>query len=599
MDRILYAVVPSQWEGRKLKDFLRARWYLSASLLITLKNRRDGIAVNGLQTPVNTCLRAGDRVSLSVGDDGADSGFEPTPMDLQILYEDSDVIVLNKPPFLPVHPSKGHCNDTLANGLTHYYHEKGETFVSRCVLRLDANTSGAVLFAKNAYAHDRIRHQLAEGLVKKEYRALVHGRPPFRGVINAPVYRPEQATVKRIVDPRGKPSVTEYITEKSNGTLSLLRVFPRTGRTHQIRLHLSHLGTPIVSDFLYGNEGDGILQRHGLHCALLSFLHPVSGKTVTVKAPLAPDMARWVRELPSAERYRTLEFHLRQTYGEKLVKLPINGGFSCPNRENGQRGCSFCSAGGLGESGTPVPASVAEQLERGKKLSQKWKNCRYIAYFQSYTNTYASVDTLRTLFTQALSHPDVALLSVATRPDCLPREVLDLLSELNQIKPVWVEFGLQTSHDATAARFHRGYDRTCYEEAVEALHRRNISVVTHLIFGLPGETREDMLRSVSYVGYYTDGIKLQMLQVLKGTPLWEEYQRSPFALLSREEYVSLICDSIALLPPHITVHRVTGDPPASLLAEPSWTLDKKRVLGEIHRELEARDIVQGSLAQKK
>ena len=192
MDRYLYATAGKDDAGRRLKDFLRSRWGLSAALLIGLKQEEDGITVNGERATVGYLLSEGDLVRISVGDHGADSGFEATEMPLDILYEDSDLILLNKPPFLPVHPSKGHVTDTLANGLTRYYHEKGETFVSRCVLRLDANTSGAVLFAKNAYAHDRMRRALLCGEVKKEYRALVHGKPPFHGFADAPVYRPKR-----------------------------------------------------------------------------------------------------------------------------------------------------------------------------------------------------------------------------------------------------------------------------------------------------------------------------------------------------------------------------------------------------------------------
>ncbi len=594
LERKLYAVVPQEDEGRKLKDFLRAKWQLSASLLITLKQREDGITVNGNRVTVGYFVHPGDKVVLNVGDGGVDSGFSETPMELEILYEDSDCIVLNKPPFLPVHPSKGHVDDTLANGLTHYYHQKGETFVSRCVLRLDANTSGAVLFAKNAFAHEAFRRQLLRGEIIKEYAALVHGKPPYAGQVDAPIYRPEEATVKRCVDPRGKPSLTEYQTEKSDRTLSLLRVLPKTGRTHQIRLHLSHIGYPLVSDFLYGEEGDGVLSRHGLHCRRLTFVQPVTGKKVTVSAPLAPDMAAVADSLFPMERYRTLDSYLREEYGEKLVKLPLNAGLSCPNRQAGKRGCSFCSAGGSGEFAPSPIFSIPEQLSRGKEiLAKKWPNFRYIAYFQAFTNTYAPVAHLRELYESVIKDPEVALLSIATRPDCLADDVLDLLSECNQIKPIWVELGLQTSHDATAKRLNRGYDAKVYESAVNALHARGISVITHLIFGLPGETREEMLQSVAYAGQYTDGIKLQMLQVLNGSVLGEEYQKNPFPLLSLEEYASLVCDAIALLPPHVVLHRITGDPPRELLMAPLWTADKKKTLAAIKTRLDGENIQQG------
>lgn len=600
MERLLYATVFPCDEGKKIKDFLRSKWRISAALLIALKKYEDGITVNRERVNVSYSLRTGDLVCISIGDHGADSGFEATEMPLDILYEDSDLIVLNKPPFLPVHPSKGHISDTLANGLTCYFHGKGETFVSRCVLRLDRNTSGAVLFAKNAYAHDQLRRQLDNGEIKKEYLALVRGTSPYEGTINEPVYRPAEATVRRVVDPRGKPSKTEYRTEKSDGNLSLLRVFPRTGRTHQIRLHLSHIGAPIVSDFLYGEENDGVLERHGLHCSSLSFSHPVTGKFLCINAPLAEDMKEVCNRLFPVARYHTLDFYLKQTFGEKLVKISLNGGFSCPNRQGNSRGCSFCSAGGSGEfaSGSEIP--IPEQLKRAKALlSKKWSGYRYIAYFQAYTNTYAPISRLQSTFQAALSDDEVAVLSIATRPDCLSEEILNLLSELNQIKPIWVELGLQTSHDFTASRINRGYPRAVYVTAAEQLRKRAIPVITHLIFGLPGETREQMLSSVDFVAPYSDGVKIQMLQILKGSLWGEQYATSPFSLLSREEYVSLVCDAIAHLPQRVVIHRITGDPPADLLIAPQWTSDKKRVLADIDAELNRRKIVQGcNLASK-
>lgn len=599
MERRLYSVIGKKDAGLSMKAFLYAKWHLSMAMLTELKKREDGISVNGSRVTVRYILKEGDTVSISVGDNGADSGFEEWEIPLDILYEDSDIIVINKPPFLPVHPSKGHVKDTLANGLASYYHKKKETFVFRCVLRLDRNTSGAVLIAKNSYVHDMLRRQLLEGRVKKVYHALVHGRPPFHEVIDAPVYRPEEATVKRVVDPRGRSSVTEYFTEKSNGELSLLRVLPHTGRTHQIRLHLSYRGFPIATDFLYGNEDDGVLTRHGLHCSQLIFVHPVTNKTITVKAPLAPDMAEIAAGLPRTERYYSLDHYLRQTYGEKLAKLSLNAGLSCPNREKGRGGCSFCSMGGSGEFASPPNLTIPEQLVQAKALlGRKWKGSRYIAYFQSYTNTYGPVSKLRDLFMQAIQDPDVAALSVATRPDCLPDEVLALLCELNQIKPVWVELGLQTAHDETAVQLNRGYPRAVYEAAVHRLRSAHITVITHLIFGLPGEGKEEMLESAAYAGQYSDGIKLQMLQVLQGSSLGEEYRNRPFPLLSRTEYVTLVADAISILPPHVVVHRLTGDPPKNLLIAPQWTADKKRVMADLYKELSRRKLVQGCMIKK-
>lgn len=598
MNRILYATPSEPETGMRIKDFLRRRWGISTALLIELKRRDDGICVNGTRVTVNYVLQEGDRVALNVGDNGADSGFEDLDLPLNILYEDSDVIVLNKPPFLAVHPSKGHVNDTLANCLSHYFHQKGETFVSRCVLRLDRNTSGAVLFAKNAYSHDRLRHGLDEGTVEKEYLALVHGEPSPRGAIDAPIGHPDEATVRRIVTEHGKPSITEFETIRSDGELSLLRVIPKTGRTHQIRLHLSHAGFPIVSDFLYGDENDGILSRHGLHCAKISFIHPVTGKTVTVKAPLAPDMEKIAEGLSPAQRYHTLDRHLRTEYGEKLVKLSLDGGMSCPNRKRGS-GCTFCSARGSGDF-TPSPIlPLQEQLKEAKALiAGKWKGYRYIAYFQAYTNTYAPVDYLEDLFTRAIEDPEVAVLSIATRPDCLPDEVLNLLERLNKIKPVWVELGLQTARDDTADALNRGYPLSVYEEATKALRTRGIKVITHLIFGLPGETKEDAVASARYAADHGDGIKIQMLQILKGAKMAEQFEREPFDLLTRDEYVQWVCDALERIPFETVIHRITGDPPAGILIAPKWVTDKKSVVAAIHAELDRRNTTQGHLRQK-
>ena len=595
MNRSLYATLSEQDAGLRIKDFLRRRWGISTALLIELKRRDDGICINGARVTVNYVLQEGDRLVLNVGDDGADSGFEDLDLPLNVLYEDSDVIVLNKPPFLAVHPSKGHVNDTLANGLSHYFHQKGETFVSRCVLRLDRNTSGAVLFAKNAYAHDRLRHGLDEGTVKKEYLALVHGEPSPRGVIDAPIGHPDEATVRRIVTEKGKPSLTEFETVRSDGKLSLLRVVPKTGRTHQIRLHLSHAGTPIVSDFLYGNENDGILSRHGLHCAKITFDHPVTSKTVTVKAPLAPDMEKVAECLPPAQRYHTLDRYLKTEYGEKLVKLSLDGGMSCPNRKNGA-GCTFCSARGSGDF-TPSPTlPLKDQMKEAKALiAEKWNGYRYIAYFQAYTNTYAPVDYLEDLFTRTIEDPEVAVLSVATRPDCLPDEVLDLLERLNKIKPVWVELGLQTVRDDTANALHRGYPLAVYDRATEALRARGIKVITHLIFGLPGETKEDAVASAQYAAEHGDGIKIQMLQILKGARMAEQFESAPFDLLPLDEYVQWVCDALEQIPPKTVIHRITGDPPTESLIAPRWVADKKSVVAAIQAELNRRDTIQGCL----
>lgn len=595
MRRVLYLRVSLKDAGKPVKELLRRRWSFSAAMLVELKRREHGICLNGVRVPVNSRVCSGDLLSVDVGDLGADSGFTETQGELSILYEDSDLIIVNKPAFLAVHPSKGHVDDTLANLLAFYYHQQGESFVFRCVLRLDRNTSGAVLIAKNAYAHDSLRRQLASGMLKKEYTALVCGQPPFHRVIDAPIWKPPEATLRRTVDERGKPSRTEFFLEKSNGAVSLLRVIPYTGRTHQIRLHLSDFGFPVVSDFLYGRE-DGILSRHGLHCSKLSFFHPVTGRPLVVSAPLAPDMEAIAARLPEVQRFYSLDRYLKTVYGEKLVKVPLQGGMSCPNRDGtlGTGGCLFCSVEGSGEFCPNATLSVPQQLTQAKmRLNPRLKGRRLIAYFQSYTNTYAPISRLRDLFSAAAEDPEVAVLSVATRPDCLPEAVLDLLEQQNRRKTVWVELGLQTSCESTAEAFHRGYSNKVYEMAATVLRSRGIYVITHLIFGLPGENLETMLSSVSYAATYSDGLKLQMLQILKTSGYEKIYRESPFPLMSLDEYTDTVCESIRILPPSTVLHRLTGDPDRRLLLAPDWTADKKRVLAQIRKKLEDRDIVQG------
>lgn len=297
------------------------------------------------------------------------------------------------------------------------------------------------------------------------------------------------------------------------------------------------------------------------------------------------------------KRYRSLDFHLKTIFGEKVYRLSLDGGMTCPNRDGtlDTRGCIFCSAGGSGDFAAAPAQSVAEQITAAKARIASKVNCRkYIAYFQAYTNTYAPVDVLRRLFSEAISQPDIVALSVATRCDCLPNEVLDLLSELNQIKPVWVELGLQTVHADTLLRIRSGFTTAQYETAVHALSSRGIAVITHLILGLPGETVNMMLASVSHVARLpVSGIKLQLLHVLKHTDLGIQYEREPFRLFSLEEYCDLVADCIALLPPDMVIHRLTGDGPRSLLIAPRWSTDKKRVLNTIQKRLCERNLWQG------
>lgn len=292
---------------------------------------------------------------------------------------------------------------------------------------------------------------------------------------------------------------------------------------------------------------------------------------------------------------RTLNQYCKETFGEKLYKLSLNGGMTCPNRDGtlGHRGCIFCSAGGSGDFAPAADLPLEEQIAQAKaQVAPKFRGSRYIAYFQAYTNTYAPVERLKALFEPVINRPDMAALSIATRPDCLPEAVLDLLGALNEIKPVWVELGLQTIHPETAAYIRRGYDLPCYDRAVRELNARGIHVVTHVILGLPGETRQQMLETVDYaVQSGSSGIKLQLLHVLEGTDLAEDYRAGNFTVMTLEEYVDLVAACVRRLPEDMVVHRMTGDGPKRILLAPLWSGDKKRVLNALNRALaqERRD----------
>lgn len=291
--------------------------------------------------------------------------------------------------------------------------------------------------------------------------------------------------------------------------------------------------------------------------------------------------------------YYSLNNYLRDTFGEKVYKISINGGFTCPNRDGtlDTRGCIFCSAAGSGEFSGRAEDSVTVQIEKGKeRLKRKIKNGKYIAYFQAFTNTYAPVQRLRALYEEAISHPDVVAVSIATRPDCLPGEVIALLKEMNRRKPVWVELGLQTIHEKTARYIRRGYSLPVYDEAVRKLKEAGVQVIVHVILGLPGETKEEMKETVSYVGKSgADGIKLQLLHVMKGTDLEKEYQEGKCRVMSMEEYAALVADCIALLPERMVVHRMTGDGDKKNLIAPKWSMDKKRVLNALRKAIEEKE----------
>lgn len=295
--------------------------------------------------------------------------------------------------------------------------------------------------------------------------------------------------------------------------------------------------------------------------------------------------------------YYSLDYYLKQAFGEKVYRISLNAGCTCPNRDGtlGSRGCIFCSAHGSGDFAALPQASVTAQIEAAKRQLAQKRGCRkFIAYFQAFTNTYGPLGRLRQLYLEAISHPDIAVLSIATRPDCLPPEMLGLLAELSRIKPVWVELGLQTIHPQTHAFIRSGFTLDCFQNAVAELKRRKIPVVVHLILGLPGESRDMMLETVDYLASLSvDGVKLQLLHVLTDTDLYEEYCRQPFPLLSLEEYCSLIKDCLEHLPQNVVIHRLTGDGPRRLLAGPMWSTRKRMVLNEIHRCLKEQGSFQG------
>ena len=288
-------------------------------------------------------------------------------------------------------------------------------------------------------------------------------------------------------------------------------------------------------------------------------------------------------------RYYSLNQYLRDTFGCKVYKIAINGGFTCPNRDGtlGSRGCIFCSEGGSGEFAADPHLSITGQIEEGKKkVEKKNPSGKYIAYFQAYTGTYAPVDRLRKLYSEAVTHPDVVAVSIATRPDCLPENVLDLLTEINAVKPVWVELGLQTIHEKTAQYIRRGYPLKIYDEAVKNLRKRNIQVITHVILGLPGETKEDMKETVSYVCESgATGIKLQLLHVLKGTDLEKEFIQGRVRVMEEDEYAELIAQLLQIIPENIVVHRLTGDGDKKILVAPLWSGNKKHVLNSINKSI--------------
>lgn len=308
-------------------------------------------------------------------------------------------------------------------------------------------------------------------------------------------------------------------------------------------------------------------------------------------------------EISTSYTFNAIGAYLKKRMGRKIVKLSIDGGFTCPNRDGtkGTGGCIFCSAAGSGDLASDIPSQI-------RLLSDKWPHASYLAYFQSHTNTYAPVNELRRKYSQALDYPGVVGLAIATRPDCLSEEVLDLLSEFNKKTFLWVELGLQTIHEETAKLINRCYPLKVYDEAVAALSARGIPVVTHLIFGLPGESKEQMLDSVRYIcrnlsGHASDsrpqrifGLKLHMLNLVRGSQM-ETLYPDYVSFQSIEEYIDLVVSALEIIPPEITIHRLSGDAPRPTLIAPEWSYKKRTILNGIHHALKERKTWQGRLAK--
>lgn len=297
--------------------------------------------------------------------------------------------------------------------------------------------------------------------------------------------------------------------------------------------------------------------------------------------------------------YHSFDYMLKERFGEKIYKVTLNGGMSCPNRDGkiGHRGCIFCSEGGSGDFAADSNLSITEQINSQIALiSAKRPIQKYIAYFQAYTNTYAPVEYLKKIFFEAISHPGVVALSIGTRPDCLGNDVIELLNELNQIKPVWIELGLQTIHEKTAQYIRRGYPLSCFEETVSKLRASKIEVIVHTILGLPGESPEDILETIKYLNSKDiQGIKLQLLHVLHGTDLATDYLNGQFSTFERDEYIELVVSCLEHLDPEIIIHRLTGDGPKELLIAPLWASRKREVLNLLHHYMKEHQSFQGKV----
>ena len=299
------------------------------------------------------------------------------------------------------------------------------------------------------------------------------------------------------------------------------------------------------------------------------------------------------------KRYHTYDYYLRHAMGGKCAKLPLDAGLTCPNIDGrcGVGGCIYCSGRGSGDFAPEATLSITEQIARQKQVyARKWEVSRYLAYFQAHTNTYAPVERLRALYEEALASEGVVGMNIATRADCLPEEVLELLAEISERTVLTVELGLQSSNDATAKRIGRGHDYASFLGGYAALRQRvpKARISVHLILGLPGETREEMLRSVRDVALlHPEEVKLHLLHVLRGTALEKEYESGAYTPLSQEEYVSLVVDALELLPPDVVVGRLTGDGMGEALLAPLWSRRKIAVINDVDKLLFARGSMQG------
>ena len=300
--------------------------------------------------------------------------------------------------------------------------------------------------------------------------------------------------------------------------------------------------------------------------------------------------------------YFSLDYMLKEKFNKKVYKVSINAGMTCPNRDGkiDTRGCIFCSMGGSGDfagkSKEDIQTQINNQIEIMKNKSTV---SDFIAYFQAYTNTYAPIDYLEKVYTEAISHPNIIALSIATRPDCLDDKIIELISKLNKIKPVWIELGLQTIHEKTAKYIRRGYDLNCFENAVNKLRKENIDVIVHAILGLPGEDRKDIIETIEYLNKKDiQGIKLQLLHVLKNTDLAKDYIENKFKVYTMDEYIDTVIDCVEHLREDIVIHRITGDGPKKILIAPIWSGNKKKVLNTLHHEFKTREAYQGKKYNK-